>query len=124
MGTSEQPPLELSALDGYFTRLLSPNDQPDLQSKVKSELDQVPREMAPQVMREGMATDGSESLARPGNAASGSTMDGPPVKWNRTRARPLGDPRTRVFSASGTGPTIHLSGQCGVCTTTTLSSPR
>jgi pimeloyl-ACP methyl ester carboxylesterase len=54
----------LKALEAYFTRLLSPYDPPELQSKVKRELAQVPREIAPQVMREGMGSDGADSVAR------------------------------------------------------------
>ncbi len=54
----------LPVLEAYFTRLLSPDDPLDVQSKVKRELAQVPRALAPRVMREGMAADGAESLAR------------------------------------------------------------
>ncbi len=54
----------LPALEAYFTRLLSPDDPPDLRARVKRQLAEVPREVAPRVMRDGMATDGSEALSR------------------------------------------------------------
>jgi len=54
----------LNALEAYFSRLLSTYDPPDLKSRVLAELSQVPRQLAAQVMRDGMSTDGAESLAR------------------------------------------------------------
>jgi pimeloyl-ACP methyl ester carboxylesterase len=54
----------MNALEAYFLRLLSPHDPPDLKTRVLAELGQVPRQMAAQVMRDGMSTDGAESLAR------------------------------------------------------------
>ncbi len=54
----------LKALEGYFSRLLSPDDPPDLKSRVLRELNQVSPELAASIMREGMATDGSDSLAQ------------------------------------------------------------
>jgi pimeloyl-ACP methyl ester carboxylesterase len=54
----------LQALEGYFSRLFSPYDPPELRSRVLAELGQVNKEMASSLMREGMATDGSDSLAR------------------------------------------------------------
>lgn len=53
-----------AALEAYFSRLLSPYDPPELKSRVLMELGQVSPELAAGIMREGMATDGSESLAR------------------------------------------------------------
>ncbi len=52
------------ALEGYFSRLLSPYDPLRVRSKVLAELVEVPRELAAHVMRAGMRTDGSEALAR------------------------------------------------------------
>jgi pimeloyl-ACP methyl ester carboxylesterase len=52
------------ALEAYFSRLFSPYDPPDLKSRVVTELGQVRPEMAAAIMQEGMATDGSDSLAR------------------------------------------------------------
>ncbi len=52
------------ALEAYFSRLLSPYDPPELKSRVLMELGQVSPELAARIMQEGMATDGSESLAR------------------------------------------------------------
>lgn len=52
------------ALEGYFSRLFSPYDPPELKARVLAELGQVRPEMAALIMQEGMATDGSESLAR------------------------------------------------------------
>jgi len=54
----------LQALEGYFSRLLSPYDPPELKSQVLSELAQVSPEMAAPIMQEGMASDGSDCLAR------------------------------------------------------------
>ena len=54
----------LNALEAYFSRLLSPYDPPDLKSRVLTELGQVSPELAARIMQEGMATDGSDSLAR------------------------------------------------------------
>jgi pimeloyl-ACP methyl ester carboxylesterase len=54
----------LKALEGYFSRLLSPYDPPDLKSRVLKELGQVKPEMAASLMQEGMATDGADSLVR------------------------------------------------------------
>jgi pimeloyl-ACP methyl ester carboxylesterase len=54
----------LQALEGYFSRLLSPDDPPDLKSRVLRELGQVSPDLAASIMQEGMATDGSDSLAR------------------------------------------------------------
>ena len=54
----------LSALEAYFSRLLSPYDPPDLKARLIGGLRQVPRQLAAQVMRDGMSTDGSEVLAR------------------------------------------------------------
>lgn len=54
----------LKALETYFSRLLSPYDPPELRSRVLRELGQVSPVMAAPIMQEGMATDGSESLAR------------------------------------------------------------
>jgi pimeloyl-ACP methyl ester carboxylesterase len=52
------------AIEGYFSRLFSPYDPPELKARVLAELAQVKPEMAAPIMQEGMATDGSESLAR------------------------------------------------------------
>jgi pimeloyl-ACP methyl ester carboxylesterase len=52
------------ALEAYFSRLFSPYDPPELKARVLAELGQVRPEMAASIMQEGMATDGSESLAR------------------------------------------------------------
>ncbi len=52
------------AAEAYFSRLLSPYDPPELKSQVLSQLGLISPEFAAQLMREGMATDGSESLAR------------------------------------------------------------
>jgi len=54
----------LKALEGYFSRLLSPYDPPDLKSRVLTELGNVKPEMAASLMQEGMATNGADSLAR------------------------------------------------------------
>jgi pimeloyl-ACP methyl ester carboxylesterase len=54
----------LKALEEYFSRLFSPDDPPDVKSQVLRELGQVKPEMAASLMQEGMATDGSDSLAR------------------------------------------------------------
>ena len=54
----------LQALEGYFSRLFSPYDPPELRARVLAELGQVRPEMAAPIMQEGMATDGSDSLAR------------------------------------------------------------
>jgi pimeloyl-ACP methyl ester carboxylesterase len=52
------------ALEAYFARLLSPYDSPALKSRVMAELGQISPDLAAGLMREGMATDGSEALAR------------------------------------------------------------
>jgi pimeloyl-ACP methyl ester carboxylesterase len=52
------------ALEGYFSALLSPDDPPDVRSKVVADLAGVDRVLAAQVMRAGMAADGSAALAR------------------------------------------------------------
>jgi len=52
-----------SALERYFSALLSPFDPPEVRSKVLEELAEVPRALAVQVMRAGMSGDGSEALA-------------------------------------------------------------
>jgi pimeloyl-ACP methyl ester carboxylesterase len=54
----------LPALEAYFSRLFSPYDPPELRARVLEELSQVSPEVAAPLMQEGMATDGSESLAR------------------------------------------------------------
>jgi pimeloyl-ACP methyl ester carboxylesterase len=54
----------LNALEAYFSRLLSTYDPPDLRSRVMAELGQVPRQLAAQVMRDGMSSDGADPLAR------------------------------------------------------------
>ena len=54
----------LQALEGYFSRLLSPYDPPELRSQILKELGQVKVEMAASLMQEGMATDGSDSLVQ------------------------------------------------------------
>lgn len=54
----------LAALEGYFGRLLSPYDPPAARSRVMSELSQVSPELAASIMRDGMAADGSDALAR------------------------------------------------------------
>ncbi len=54
----------LTALERYFSRLFSPYDPPELKSQVLRELGQVVPDLAAPIMQEGMATDGSESLAR------------------------------------------------------------
>jgi pimeloyl-ACP methyl ester carboxylesterase len=54
----------LNALEAYFSRLLSTYDPPDLKARILGELGQVPRQLAAQVMRDGMSTDGAESVAR------------------------------------------------------------
>src|SRR5581483_11918148 len=54
----------LAALEGYFSRLFSPYDPPEVTSQVLRELGQVVPDLAAPIMQEGMATDGSESLAR------------------------------------------------------------
>lgn len=52
------------ALEGYFTALLSPHDRPELRSRVVAELGSVDPVLGAQVMRAGMAADGSDALAR------------------------------------------------------------
>lgn len=52
------------ALEGYFSRLLSPYDPPEVRSTVLNELGDVPRELGAHLMRVGMAEDGSEALAK------------------------------------------------------------
>jgi pimeloyl-ACP methyl ester carboxylesterase len=54
----------LTALEAYFSRLFSPYDPPELKARVLAELGQVRPEMAALIMQEGMATDGSDALAR------------------------------------------------------------
>lgn len=54
----------LKALETYFSRLLSPYDPPEVKSRVLAELAQVAPDLAAPLMQEGMATDGSESLAQ------------------------------------------------------------
>jgi pimeloyl-ACP methyl ester carboxylesterase len=54
----------LQALEGYFSRLSSPYDPPELKARVLAELGQVRPQMAALIMQEGMATDGSDALAR------------------------------------------------------------
>jgi pimeloyl-ACP methyl ester carboxylesterase len=54
----------LQTLEGYFSRLFSPYDPPELKARVLAELGQVRPAMAASIMREGMATDGSDALAR------------------------------------------------------------
>jgi pimeloyl-ACP methyl ester carboxylesterase len=54
----------LKALEGYFSRLFSPYDPPELQSQVLTELGQVKPDLGASLMQEGMATDGCDSLAR------------------------------------------------------------
>jgi pimeloyl-ACP methyl ester carboxylesterase len=52
------------ALQDYFSALLSPDDPPDVRSKIVAELGGVDRNLGAQVMRAGMAADGSDALAR------------------------------------------------------------
>ena len=54
----------LTALEAYFSRLMSPYDPPDLRSRVLRELGQVSPVLAASIMHAGMTTDGSESLAQ------------------------------------------------------------
>lgn len=54
----------LAALEGYFGRLLSPYDPPEVRARVMRELGQVVPDLAAAIMRDGMATDGAELLAR------------------------------------------------------------
>lgn len=54
----------LKAVEGYFSRLFSPYDPPKLRAQVLTELAQVRPGMAAPIMQEGMATDGSDSLAQ------------------------------------------------------------
>lgn len=53
-----------AALEGYFSALLSPHDRPEVRSRVLAELDGVDPVLGAQVMRAGMASDGSAALAR------------------------------------------------------------
>ncbi|HEU5003135.1 MAG TPA: alpha/beta hydrolase [Actinomycetota bacterium] len=53
-----------TALENYFSALLSPFDPPEVRSKVLGELPEIPRVLAAQVMRAGMSGDGSEALAQ------------------------------------------------------------
>lgn len=51
-----------AALEAYFSRLLSPDDPVTLRPRVMMELAEVWPDMAAALMREGMETDGSETL--------------------------------------------------------------
>lgn len=53
-----------AALEGYFSALLSPADPPELRSRIVAELGNVDPVLGAQVMRAGMASDGSDALVR------------------------------------------------------------
>jgi pimeloyl-ACP methyl ester carboxylesterase len=75
----------LRALEGYFSRLFSPYDPPELRARVLAELEQVRPEMAGPIMREGMATDGSDALARVRCPLLTVTAAQSPVDFDRFR---------------------------------------
>jgi pimeloyl-ACP methyl ester carboxylesterase len=93
------------ALEAYFSRLLSPCDPPELKSRVLMELGQVSPELAARIMREGMATDGSESLARV-RCPVLLVIDGAPVDTERLRAL---QPEALVGRVVGSGHWLTLA---------------
>ena len=94
----------LQALEGYFSRLFSPYDPPELQSQVLTELGLVRPEMAAPIMEEGMATDGSEFLARV-QCPVLLVSAGAPVDIARFRAL---QPEAFVGSVVGSGHSLTL----------------
>lgn len=93
------------ALEEYFSRLLSPYDPPELKSRVLMELGQVSPEFAAGIMRKGMDTDGSESLAQV-RCPTLLVTAGAPVDIERLRGL---QPETLVGKVIGSGHWLTLT---------------